>query len=437
MGKATGEGIMWGSLGVGNNTSIIDMGNDIQTMVASTLISHPFVKSQPNYATKIAKGALSMENHIQIIRPSFPKTGEGWFEMQIGKTAEDLISDLRKAESTGKFDDVGHLIKAIEDVHLEETKATLKSLVWADSHHDTIIQLGLDERTLKSLRIYGDLKKNTLQRACHQWENADSILKSLDQYHSVWGEEETNAWETAMQSKQDAKDIWKSALNQFNTLSKEQQNWLTLAKSELTEAGPLSARNITERLIEKGTKRLNVNRMAKLLKMYGEEIAIIKSHKAGEYIASKNGNIIIKDVWSYAGGFVDECGNFTISERGEPKVTLVTKGERGRLHCSQLHDHLGFGALQINKKVSSVEPNTHQLEFRGNDVAKLLSGTLPHINEKDKLAKALAHYFLEPDNILMKTYVQYHSWNGTQKGEDALREWEVDRETVLNWAEDL
>ena len=93
--------------------------------------------------------------------------------------------------------------------------------------------------------------------------------------------------------------------------------------------------------------------------------------------------------------------------------------------------------LNKRKKVKQVQDTINESQERGNDVAKLLSGTLPHINEKDKLAKALAHYFLEPDNILMKRYVQYHSWNGTQKGEDALREWEVDRETVLNWAEDL
>ena len=425
---------MWGSLGVGNHTSIIDMGDELQTIIASTLVEHPFIKSQPNRAITIAKDAVSFQKNVELLRPSFPKTGEGWFEMKIGKTAEELISDLRKAEGVQGVSD---LIKSIEHVHLQEAQATLHSFDWADNHHDAIIQLGLDERTLKSLRIYGDLKQNTLQRACTQWENADDILKSLDQYHNVWGEEETHAWESAMQSKQDAKEIWKSALNQFNTLSKEQQNWLSLAKGELVKAGPLTARNITERLIEKGTKRLNVNRMAKLLKMYGEEIAIIKGHKIGEYIAAKNGNIIIKDVWSYAGGFVDECGIFAITERGEPRLTLVTKGERGRLHCSQLHDNLGFGALQLNKNVSTTEPNTHQLEFRGQDTAKLLSGTLPHIVEKSKVAKAMAHYFLEPDNLLMKQYVQYQSWNGTHKAEKALRQWGVDEDTVFSWAEEL
>jgi len=425
---------MWGSLGVGNSTTIIDMGDELQTIIASTLVEHPFIKSQPNHAITIAKDAVEVNRNVNFIRPSFPKTGEGWFESQIGKTAEQLISDLRKAEGV---EGVSDLIKSIEDVHLRETDATLHSFEWADSHHSAIIELGLDERTLKSLRIYGDLKKNTLQRACTQWESADSILKGLDQYHNVWGEEETNAWETAMQSKQDAKEVWKSALNQFNTLSKEQQNWLTLAKAELTEAGPLSARNISERLIEKGTKRLNVNRMAKLLKMYGEEIAIIKGHKDGEYIAAKNGNIIIKDVWSYAGGFVDESGHFTISERDEPRLVIIAKGERGRLHCSQLHDNLGFGALQLNKSVSTSEPNTHQLEFRGQDVAKLLSGTLPHIVEKSKVAKAMAHYFLEPDNLLMKQYVQYQSWDGTHKAEKALRQWGVDEDTVSSWAEEL
>jgi len=425
---------MWGSLGVGNHTSIIDMGDELQTIIASTLVEHPLIKSKPNSAILIAKDAISLDRHVNLVRPSFPKTGEGWFESRVGKTAEELVTYLQKAED---LEGVSDLIKSIEHVHLQETKATLDSMEWADNHHDTIIQLGLDERTLKSLRIYGELKKNTLRRACLQWENADSILKSLDQFHDVWGQEETNAWESAMESKQAAKEIWKSALNQFNTLSKEQQNWLTLAKAELVNAGPLTARVITERLIEKGTNRLNVNRMAKLLKMYGEEIAILKGHKKGEYIAAQNGNIIIKDIWHYAGGFIDDCGMFSISDRDEPRLTIVTKGQRGRLHCSQLYDNLGFGVLQLNKSVSTDGPNTHQLEFRGQDVAKLLSGALPHIENKSKVAKAMAHYFLEPDNILMKQYVQYQSWNGTHKAEKALRQWGVDQETVLSWAEEL
>ena len=425
---------MWGSLGVGNHTSIIDMGNDLQTVIASTLVEHPLIKSEPRHAIIIAKDALTLDRDVDFIRPSFPKTGEGWFESQIGKTAEELISDLRKSEG---LQGVSDLIKSIEQVHLQETKATLDSMEWADNHHDTIIQLGLDERTLKSLRIYGELKKNTLQRLCVQWENADSILKSLDQFHDVWGQEETNAWESAMESKQEAKKMWKSALNQFNTLSKEQQKWLIMAKAELEDSGPLGARIITERLIEKGVKRMNVNRMAKLLKMYGEEIAILKGHKKGEYMAAKNGNIIIKDIWNYAAGFIDDAASFTITERNEPRITIIAKGDRGRLHCSQLHDNLGFGALQLNKSVSTNEPNTHQIEFRGQDAAKLLSGSLPHIVEKSKVAKAMAHYFLEPDNILMKQYVQYQSWNGTHKAEKALRQWGVDQDTVLSWAEEL
>ena len=49
----------------------------------------------------------------------------------------------------------------------------------------------------------------------------------------------------------------------------------------------------------------------------------------------------------------------------------------------------------------------------------------------------MAHYFLEPDNILMKQYVQYQSWNGTHKAEKALRQWGVNQDTVISWAEEL
>ena len=164
---------MWGSLEVGNHSSIIDMGDELRTVVASTLLEHPLIKSKPNVAISIAKEAISIQKNVELLRPKFPRTGEGWFEMRIGKTADELISYLQKSEGN---DD---LIKSIELLHLHEAKATLESLDWADNHHDTMIQLGLDERTLKSLRIYGDLKKNTLMRACLQWENANSVLKSL------------------------------------------------------------------------------------------------------------------------------------------------------------------------------------------------------------------------------------------------------------------
>ena len=79
---------MWGSLGVGNHTSIIDMGDELQTIIASTLVEHPLIKSNPNSAIRIAKDAITLDRDVSFVRPSFPKTGEGWFESQLGKTAE-------------------------------------------------------------------------------------------------------------------------------------------------------------------------------------------------------------------------------------------------------------------------------------------------------------------------------------------------------------
>ena len=67
---------MWGSLVVGNHTSIIDMGNDLQTVIASTLVEHPLIKSEPRHAIIIAKDALTLDRDVDFIRPSFPKTGE-------------------------------------------------------------------------------------------------------------------------------------------------------------------------------------------------------------------------------------------------------------------------------------------------------------------------------------------------------------------------
>ena len=56
----------------------------------------------------------------------------------------------------------------------------------------------------------------------------------------------------------------------------------------------MSARAITENLIQKET-RFNPNRLS-TLKMYGEEINIIKSPRKGEYM-SLSKDVIIKALW--------------------------------------------------------------------------------------------------------------------------------------------
>lgn len=386
-------------MSVGDIDADIDMGNHLQSIIASTLSVHPLLKSNVQDAMTIAKGAVFYTEPIVVERPEFALNGKGWIEAKFGKSADEIKSELTKAHEYGLLDDeLEPIIKSIDTLQEMESQATVASMEWADGYYEVMKELGLDERTLKALRIHGNVRKSTLIRACNEWQSANQILKTLDEFQDVWGEEETTAWKNAMTQKQDAKQIWNNTLHQYDTLNKEQKKWLKMAYEELNKSGPLTARVIGERMIDKGIKRVNVNRLAKLLKMYGEDVGITKSMKKSEYIAVGESELIIKDVWPYAASIIDEHGVFKISQRGDPSVTLVTKGDRGRIHCNQLYKQIGFGKLQLNNRVQKGEPMEHRIEFLEEDVSKLLVGSLPYIEEKSEIAKAMSLYILGEDD---------------------------------------
>ena len=59
---------------------------------------------------------------------------------------------------------------------------------------------------------------------------------------------------------------------------------------------------------------------------------------------------------------------------------------------------------------------------------------------KDMQAKAVKAFIREEDPLRktqLKRFVQFSNRDGTAKGEDSLREWGVDRDTVMSWAEGL
>jgi hypothetical protein len=303
-------------------------------------------------------------------------------------------------------------------------------------------KMGLSDKDLRSLRLFGDSRQSSILRACSVWESAEDALAKLDEYEDVWGEEEKNAWVNAMEMKKEARQIWKNTLHQFDNLSKEQQKWLTLAKEEVADKGAMTARAITSNLIEKGVPRLNVNRMSKLLNMYGEEINIIKGHRKGEYICMDREGLIIKDNWAYAAGFLDADGYITITERGEPRAGFIATGDRGRMHCEQLHKNIGAGVLQLDQKVySDNQRSQHRVSFYSkDDLTKLLDNITPHLRMKDLQAKAVIAYIKESDPVRktqLKRFVQFSNRDGTTKGEESLRQWGVDKDTVISWAEGL
>ena len=245
-----------------------------------------------------------------------------------------------------------------------------------------------------------------------------------------------------MKQKQDARKVWRNTLHQFDDLTKEQQKWMQLAKEELVEKGAMKARTIAQNLIEKGVPRLNATRLSKLLNMYGEEISIIKSHRKSEFVCVDRTGLIIKDSWAYAAGFLDADGYITITERGEPRAGFIATGDRGRMHCEELHKHIGAGVLQLDQKVySDNQRSQHRVSFYAkDDLNKLLTHLTPHLRMKDMQAKAVMAFIGEKDPVRktqLKRFVQFSNRDGTAKGEESLREWGVDRDTVMSWAEVL
>ena len=433
---------MWASLSVGDSGQIIDMGHDLLSTIASSLSSHPHVDE--HIAKSIAAQSVIFTDD-EVTLPQyidFCPTGDGWFEERLGKGANSIIRDLKKARRVFKEDkkEIDNIISNIRALKSIEVDATLAKLDWGQPYFDTMRKMGLSEKDLKSLRLFGNTRKSSLIRACNTWDGAEDALAKLDEFQDVWGDEERNAWVNAMQQKQDARKMWRNSLHQFDNLSKEQQKWMRMAKAEIKARGAMTARSITENLIEKGVPRMNATRLSKLLNMYGEEINIIKAHRKGEYMCIGRDGLIIKDPWAYAAGFLDADGYITITERGEPRAGFIATGDRGRVHCEQLHKNIGAGKLQLDQKVyKDGQRSQHRVSFYAkDDLIKLLDNITPHLRMKDLQAKAVMAYLKEENpvrKIELKRFVQFTNRDGTAKGEESLRQWGVDRDTVMNWAE--
>ncbi len=434
---------MWPSLGVGGE-NVVDMGHPTLSAVASSLATHPRMSVPLAKAVAEATVVFVDDDDSKPTYAPFAPTGEGWFEDRIGKSANEIIRDLRKARGVLKEDkvEIDALIASIRALKSAEVDATLSRLEWAPPHIETMRKMGLSDKDMRSLRLFGDSRKASLVRACSVWEAAEDSLAKLDEFSDVWGEEERNAWVNAMQQKQDARKMWSNALHQFETLSKEQQNWLHMAKEEVEEKGAMSARAITSNLVEKGVSRITAGRMSKLLTMYGEEVNIVKGHRKGEFISMSREGLVLKDPWAYAAGFLDADGYITITERGEPRAGFIATGDRGRMHCEELHKNVGAGILQLDQKVyKDGQRSQHRVSFYSkDDLTKLLDNITPHLRMKDMQAKAVKAYIREKNPLRktqLKRFVQFSNRDGTDKGEESLREWGVDRDTVMSWAEGL
>tara|TARA_R110002020_G_scaffold215569_2_gene422785 strand:+ start:48 stop:896 length:849 start_codon:yes stop_codon:yes gene_type:complete len=280
------------------------------------------------------------------------------------------------------------------------------------------------------------------------WEAADGALKMLDEYDDVWGDEERNAWVRAMDTRRDARKVWKQSLHQMDKLTDEQKTWINMAKGQLEDKGPMDSRTIVSNMVEDSgsstVRNITVGKMSKLLKMYGEEMNIMKGTRRGQYILLKNDGLVLKntDIWGYAAGFLDADGSIYITDRGEPRASFIATGNRGKVHCEELHKVLECGVLQTDQKVyKDGQRSQHRISFYAkDDLKKLLDGVLPHLRMKELQAKAVLRFIDENDKERkseLKKVVQFLNWDGTNKGEKSLREWGLDRDTVMTWAEGL
>ena len=267
----------------------------------------------------------------------------------------------------------------------------------------------------------------------------------LDEFEDVWGEEEQRAWANAMSTRSDARKMWRSTLHQIDALTKADQDYLQFAAEQLLEKGPMRSTDIRRNLHDAGLmkKSFTDKKLARLLNLYGEEVDIIKGASRGTYVVLDSQGLVLKDPWAYSAGFLDADGYITITERGEPRAGFIATGDRGRLHCENLHKTLECGVLQLDNKVyKNSQRSQHRLQFYSKaDIRKLLTGVLPHIRMKDVQAKAVLAFIDEKDiqrKEEMKRLVRYENWkDNTKKSQELLQGWGIDMDTIGKYAEGL
>jgi len=374
---------------------------------------------------------------------SFPTNGDGWFEHYLGDSAEGVVKSLRKARREHKDmrDDIDIAIKAVRDLKQLEIERTLKSLAWCDQYEDTVRALGLSDRNLKSLRQFGKSREVSLRQACIAWEAANDTISKLAQIEGDFDDDQRILWVDSMKKRNGAKQQWRNTLHQADTLNKSEAAWLTRAYQVLDDnGGMLSSRNIMERMPD--SPGLTVSRLGKLLKMYGLEYNIVKGTR-DTWMLDSNTTLLLKDPWAYAAGFLDADGYITITKRGEPRAGIVATGDRGKIHCEQLHKVLECGVLQTELKVhKNSKRSQHRLQFYSKaDLRKLLKGIMPHLKMKKQQAQCVLELLdlrgrdgdiISKRRTELERMVKWENWKDV-KAEELLREWNVEEADVLSW----
>ena len=359
-----------------------------------------------------------------------------WFNSMFGRNAGDLVKDLRLARrvNKGMRDAIDEAIDAIRIAKKQEVEATLQSIEWIGKHNTTVRNLGISERDLQALRKHGISREYALRRACIQWEKANDTISKLLLIEGDFDDNQRQLWVDAQEVKKNAKKEWKNSLHSIDNIKKTDAIFLAKAANILEERGPLSSKEVFNSM--KGTNHLTTQKLSSLFKMHGVEYNIEKIGAGWGLV--RDSSVIFKDVWAYAAGFLDADGYITITKRLEPRAGFIATGERGKLHCEQLHKALGCGVLQTDLKIHKNSRRTqHRLQFYSeNDLRKLMKGITQHLRMKKGQAGAVIELLdmrgrktdiIKSRRDELYRIVKWLNWKDVpDKREELLKEWNID-----------
>jgi len=430
---------MWGSLFIGDEYDVpLTFDDEFSNTVIKSLSQHP--NFQP---LDVPVKSLHIPTDFTV-KKTFAENGDGWFESQYGTDANTIIRMCRKMRRHDKVfkSEYDEIINDIRKVKALEVDTTIKSLSWSDGFEDVIRNIGLSDRSLKSLRKFGEARSTSLQKACQQYLKALTVLEHLNG-KSDWNLDDQQNWVDANQMKKDSQKMWKNTLHQIDNLSKHDIQAINYASKILEEEGALGSREIIRRGYGVLNKSMTVNKMSSLLKMYGEEVDVYRGGARGTFVKQGPKGLIIKDAWAYTAGFVDADGSIFISERGDPRVTIVASGDNGKTHCEELQKMIGCGRLVSDQKLAknTIKP-VHRLIFSSkNDIRGVLKGIIPHLKLKSLQAKAVLNYIDEKDSMRkteLYQLVTFNNWKEHKnKATSLLDKWGLNADTIGGYAEGL
>jgi len=432
--------IMWGSLFIGDEYDVpLQVADDFSNTVLKSIAQHPHFQPQ-SVPLKSLNTVIKEDDTVS----RFAKNGDGWFESKYGTDANTIIRMCRKMRRHDKAfrEEYDGIIKDIRRVKAMEVDLTIKSLSWADGIEHVIRNIGLDDRSLKALRKFGESRGISLQKACQQYLKAVTVLQHLNDKLD-WDTDDQQNWVDANDMKKEAQKMWKNTLHQIDGLKKTDMAALYFASDLLQKEGALGSREIVRRGYGTLNKSMTAGKMSSLLKMYGEEVDVYKGSERHTFVKQGTDGFIIKDMWAYTAGFVDADGSIFISERGDPRVTIVASGDNGLTHCEELQKMIGCGRLVSDQKLAknTIKP-VHRLIFSSkNDIREILKGVLPHLKLKSLQAKAVLNYIEEKDSMRKNELYQlvtYNNWKEHKnKAASLLDKWGLDADTIGGYAEGL